>query len=217
MQIWLPIIINLLMLGIVLGCVFNAKSNGWKIELSKLILSLGALVGIYFLSPIITNALIHILIPNENQFNDLLINTPYIISAINSLIIFILFMISYLLISIIIKTINNRIIKNKYNLNYIRVKKNRKLNRQNKREYKRQIKQMYKVSINSQIFAIIFGFISALVITFLLCMPVNYLFKQYTNVEAPALEYTLWGEVDKATDVYDIINNKTLNYIEGKK
>ena len=90
MNIWLPIITNLIMLGILVAGIFVGKKNGWKVELSKLIIMLGVGVGLYFLAPVITNALLSIETLVQAQ-----LQIPYLVPAIiNSLIIFVLFIVT---------------------------------------------------------------------------------------------------------------------------
>ena len=138
MNIWLPIITNLIMLGILVAGIFVGKKNGWKVELSKLIIMLGVGVGLYFLAPVITNALLSIETLDQAQPQ-----IPYLEPAINSLIIFVLFMVVYMIVSLIASAIHKKVVAKQNGIAYIKLKGkgNGKINRANKREFRRRIKE----------------------------------------------------------------------------
>ena len=215
MNIWLPIITNLIMLGILVAGIFVGKKNGWKVELSKLIIMLGVGVGLYFLAPVITNALLSIetLVQAQQQI-------PYLVPAIiNSLIIFVLFMIIYIIVSLIASAIHKKVVAKQNGIAYIRLKGkgNGKINRANKREFRRRIKEAKKQKKTSQIVGAILGFVVAALITFVLFMPIKYMFKGLSEVNnnfESGFEYTVWGQLDNATDMYDIINNRVMIDVE---
>ena len=54
MNIWLPIITNVIIALIVIAGIFVGKKNGFALEFGKLILLAGATVGCYFLLPVVT-------------------------------------------------------------------------------------------------------------------------------------------------------------------
>ena len=208
MNIWLPIITNLIMLGILVAGIFVGKKNGWKIELSKLVIMLGVAVGIYFLAPIITTPIVTALANGQSI-------AEIMIQAINSLIMFLLFIIIYGILSLICSAIANKVAKKQNSITYIKLKGkgNRKLNRQNKKLYRKQIREARKQKKTSQTIGALLGFILAACITFVLFMPMGYAFKQLKQT-APGItagiEYTAWGQLDKATGVYDKINESTI-------
>lgn len=216
MNIWLPIITNLIMLGILIAGIFVGKKNGWKVELSKLIIMLGVGVGLYFLAPVITNALLSIetLIQATQQ-----IPYSYLVPAINNLIIFVLFMVVYMIVSLIASAIHKKVVAKQSGIAYIRLKGkgNGKINRANKREFRRRIKEAKKQKKTSQIVGAILGFVVAALITFVLFMPIKYMFKGLSEVNNnfnSGFEYTVWGQLDNATDMYDIINNRVIIDVE---
>lgn len=215
MNIWLPIITNLIMLGILVAGIFVGKKNGWKIELSKLVIMLGVAVGIYFLAPIITTPIVTTL-ANGQSIAEIMIHIPYMIQGINSLIMFLLFIIIYGILSLICSAIANKVAKKQNSITYIKLKGkgNGKLNRQNKKLYRKQIREARKQKKTSQTIGALFGFILAACITFVLFMPMGYAFKQLEQT-APGItagfEYTVWGQLDKATEVYDKINQPTIH------
>ena len=214
MNIWLPIITNLIMLGILVAGIFVGKKNGWKVELSKLIIMLGVGVGLYFLAPVITNALLSIETLVQAQ-----LQIPYLVPAINSLIIFVLFMIVYMIVSLIASAIHKKVVAKQNGIAYIKLKGkgNGKINRANRKEFKRRIKEDKKQKKTSQVVGAILGFVMAALITFVLFMPIKYMFKglsQVNNNFNSGFEYTVWGQLDNATDVYDSVNNKFIIEIE---
>lgn len=214
MNIWLPIITNLIMLGILVAGIFVGKKNGWKVELSKLIIMLGVGVGLYFLAPVITNALLSIetLVQAQKQI-------LYLVPAINSLIIFVLFMIVYMIVSLIASAIHKKVVAKQNGIAYIKLKGrgNGKINRANKREFRRRIKEAKKQKKTSQIVGAILGFVMAALITFVLFMPIKYMFKGLSKVNNnfnSGFDYTVWGQLDNVTDMYDIINNRVIIDVE---
>lgn len=217
MNIWLPIITNLIMLGILVAGIFVGKKNGWKVELSKLIIMLGVGVGLYFLAPVITNALLSIktlktLVQAQPQI-------PYLVPAINSLIIFVLFMIVYMIVSLIASAINKKVVAKQNGIAYIKLKGkgNGKINRANRKEFRRRIKEARKQKKTSQVVGAILGFVVAALITFVLFMPIKYMFKGLSKVNNnfnSGFEYTVWGQLDNATDMYDTINNRVIIDVE---
>lgn len=214
MNIWLPIITNLIMLGILIAGIFVGKKNGWKVELSKLIIMLGVGVGLYFLAPVITNALLSI-----ETLIQATLQIPYLVPAINSLIIFVLFMIVHMIVSLIASAIHKKVVAKQSGIAYIRLKGkgNGKINRANKREFRRRIKEAKKQKKTSQIVGAILGFVVAALITFVLFMPIKYMFKGLSEVNNnfnSGFDYTVWGQLDNATDMYDIINNRVIIDVE---
>lgn len=212
MNIWLPIISNLIIVGILVAGIFVGKKNGWKVELSKLIIMLGVGVGLYFLAPVITNALLSIETLVQAQI-------PYLEPAINSLIIFVLFMIVYMIVSLIASAIHKKVVAKQNGIAYIKLKGkgNGKINRANRKEFRRRIKEARKQKKTSQVVGAILGFVMAALITFVLFMPIKYMFKglsQVNNNFNSGFEYTVWGQLDNATDVYDSVNNKFIIEIE---
>lgn len=211
MNIWLPIITNLIMLGILVAGIFVGKKNGWKVELSKLIIMLGVGVGLYFLAPVILLS-IETLVQAQQQI-------PYLVRAINSLIIFVLFMIVYMIVSLIASAIHKKVVAKQNGIAYIKLKGkgNSKINRANRKEFRRRIKEARKQKKTSQVVGAILGFVMAALITFVLFMPIKYMFKGLSKVNNnfnSGFDYTVWGQLDNATDMYDIINNRVIIDVE---
>ena len=86
-------------------------------------------------------------------------------------------------------------------------KDERRLNRQ------REIELIKSRSKRSKVFGAIIGFITALLIGFIVFLPVKYASKSFAEAQQnPAIEtvyeYTPYGQLDKLTGIYDFINNK---------
>lgn len=195
MNFIIPIAINLLTLLILISGVILGSKNGWKIELSKLILILVLGVGCYFLSPIIEN-LIKLEIPAT-------ILKPSIFA--------ILVLLCYLIISIILLIISKLTSTQEINgVNSAKRVKLKGLDRKTTKRLRKEEKRSRKLErekkilkTKSKIFGGIFGFIIALIIGFIILLP----YKPITNhiiEQKPQLEYinknyhyTIYGQVDK--------------------
>lgn len=215
MNIWLPIITNLIIALIITAGVFVGKNNGWKIELGKLFFSCGAAVGAYFLAPVITNALISI-----DGIAQIANTVNLGIVALNSLMVTASFLIFYGLISLtaLIIKINVDRIKHK-GMNIAKVKRARGIDRKTDRALRKQEKKLAKMqkelkkqSKVSKAFGIIFGIILSIIVAFSIVLPTKYIFKGIAN-EQPNLqeiekgyEYTPIGQLDKVTGLNDFIS-----------
>ena len=91
MNIWLPIITNIVIALILLTGIFVGSKTGWKLGLSKLILVICDGVGCYFLQPIVTD-----LIKLEIEH-----------SILGSVVYLALFILIYAIISIIVAVVRN--------------------------------------------------------------------------------------------------------------
>lgn len=219
MNIWLPIITNLIILGILIAGIFVGKKNGWKLELSKFVFVAASIVGLYFLSPIITKALFTI-----EFIQQLFIALPTItmVYAINSLVYLVSFLVVYTIISIIIKAIRNHLINKKVAI--IKTKKVkgkkadkkalRKVKHENRKRIREQKKQLYKARTKkNKVFGALLGVLTAVLVAFMVMLPVKYAVKTIAEVQpelnqvVTAFEYTPYGQLDKITNINDIVNN----------
>ena len=210
MNIWLPIITNVIIALIVIAGIFVGKKNGFALEFGKLILLAGATVGCYFLLPVVTPLLLKIEFINE------LMVLPYSKAILNSITLLILFILSYLLISIICKLIANHSLQERDSINMAKPIKVRGLDRKQSRALRKEQKRLRKLRRKhlrktSQAFGIIFGIIISLIISFMIMLPCKYLFKSISEIK-PELnqinsgyEYTIYGQLDKVCDITDII------------
>ena len=125
-EIIVAVVCNLIALLILISGVFTAKSNGLRVTLIKFVGTLGALVGSYFLTPTISNALYGI-----NGFELFVSNTiGASIGTINSCIFFVLFMAFYAFILMICSIVKHSLIKKMQNkkLNKIKIKRAKSIN-----------------------------------------------------------------------------------------
>ena len=223
MNIWLPIITNIIIAALLVCGVFVGKKNGWVSQLVKLVVSCGAGVGIYFLSPVLTNFLCRI------PFMTKIVTDAIMYSALNSLIYVLLFVIVYALVSLVMRLIRKHK-KREDKVKKVKVKKvkskrvrktkeerrlareNRRLIRKQKREEAKQ-KEKQKSKVDKIVGAIL-GFVMALIIGFVVFMPIKYCFKSLDKALqldqiTTGYEYTPYGQLDNLTDIVDQINHYT--------
>ena len=139
MNIWLPIITNVIIALIVIAGIFVGKKNGFALEFGKLILLAGATIGCYFLLPVVTPLLLKIEFINE------LMVLPYSKAILNSITLLILFILSYLLISIICKLIANHSLQERDSINMAKPIKVRGLDRKQSRALRKEQKRLRKL------------------------------------------------------------------------
>lgn len=183
MSIALPIISNILIAALLVLGFFVGRNNGWKRQLIKLFLVVGAAVGMYFLAPIVARSLLQIefiagMITSSEVF------TPIVYTLLTLL--------SYLLISAVLSIIFNCIKKSKnkvvtsktkstkvniaksIKLTKIEKQNNRRIAKENKKAAKIALKQQYtKKQKVGRIFGGIIGIVIAFVIGFIVFLPIN--------------------------------------------
>ena len=219
-NIWLPIIINALILGILVSGIVIGKRNGVVYELVKLgsVLLLSGLV--VLLSPAVTNLVIKI-----GFIQTLLADGFVTMSLIKAVSIVLLFLIGFVLITIILKIVK-RIIENRaaVRVQYakpakivgLNPKETRRLRKEQKQLDKKQHKEKKNFTIKSRttkskIFGSIFGLITAIFIGFTVTMPIKPIFNEIADAQpeiseiTKGYEYTPYGQLDKVTGVVDII------------
>lgn len=217
MNIWLPIITNLIILGIITTSALIGKRCGWKVQFTKLFLLLGACVGIYFLSPIITSYLM-----NLEFINNLCNEVIGLSLAFNSIVFLILYIIVYSLISIIVTFIARKCIDNKRGINIAKRVKIKGIDRKTTKNLKREDKKALKLqrkeerknrSKVNKVFATVLGIILGFISAFIVLIPFKYISKSISNTYPEisdiqtGYEYTIYGQLDKIIDISDIINN----------
>ena len=195
MNIYLPIISNVIIALILIAGIFVGRKNGWRLELSKLILVLGSLVGLYFLNPIISSKLI------ELEFCQNIISLSSE-ATFNRLCLFIEFTLIYAIISIIFIIIR----KNCRKIKSVKVEKiNTAKSIKSRKERKREAKQFRlthtkQISKTSKIIGSILGLIISLILGYVLMTPIKYCAKDIaeTKPEIEAVyDYTIYGQLDK--------------------
>ncbi len=210
MNIWLPIITNIVIVMILVAGLFIGRKNGFKIEFTKFILTIGAIIGSYFLTPIITKFILKMGFVNN-------IATTISSSVIfNSIILLLTFILFYLLICLIGFIINQISMKKANTVNIAKStssknldKKTRKLLKKDEKRLKKlNRKKNYKVNKVSQIFGAIFGVLIAFVMGFVISLPIKYMTQTIaeTNSELTQIDenygYTLYGAIDN--NIFDI-------------
>ena len=214
MKIWLPIIVNVIIASILFIGAIKGKKKGFVYEIVKLFTMCGLGVGIYFLSPVLVN-----LITGIDFIQTLITQNILTLPILNSLVILILFTTTYGIVSLIFKLIRNSGNKTfvTNNAKPVKVKglnreETRRLRREQKellRTQKKQIKQLRlsKISKKSKIFGVIFGFVNAVVIAFVITLPLKPIFTQIA-INQPSIEeivkgyeYTPYGQLDKVIDI----------------
>ena len=146
MNIWLPIVTNIIIAALLVCGIFVGKKNGWISQLVKIGVSCAAGVGIYFLTPVITNALCKI-----PAFVKLCVQIPSFGLALNSLLYLVLFMFVYGITCLICRLVRKSK-ENKNKIKTVKVKRvktkktkaDRKLARENKKLLRRQLREKRK-------------------------------------------------------------------------
>ena len=219
-EILSPILSNLLVIAIIAIGFFVGRSNGFKLQLTKLILTIGAGIGTFFLTPVFINML------NLEA------------SMVDFALVFghsILFLAAYLIITAVIATIKHCLVKKERNTekagaNKAKAVKHKRVNvtkktkeelalqkekekrfiKERKREErlarKAARKAYAKAHKKSRIGGIICGVISAFVIIFTFAMPAKLGFA-ILDLKFPGAykgyEYSISGLLDKGTDYVD--------------
>lgn len=219
-NIWLPIVINLCILGLLVGGVLIGRQHGVKVQGLKLLILCALGVGIYFLAPVITNAIVGIA-----GIAEAIAMGALTYGIINSFVILILFLIVYVIVSlifsaVIIKKISGgKTLKNgakRTKLLGINKKETRKLRKQQKQLEKRARveliqKSQAKISTASRVFGAIFGALIASVFAFVLTLPLKPLGDSIAEADPESetitqgYEYTPFGQLDNATGIVEKI------------
>jgi len=231
-NIWLPIVVNVLILGIMVAGAFIGRKNGFLYELLKLVTLCGCGVGIYFLNPIVANKVAGISF--IHKFIEQGLATVELVKAMTFVLLFILI---YIIITIIFKIIKkahdkkNKVeVKSLNGKRFINTakpakihglnrKETRRLNKEQRRlarERRKQEKELIKASkkpltTKQKVFGIIFGILTAFVLGFIITLPMKEVFKGIANAQpelaevVKGYEYTPYGQIDKLTGVVDFI------------
>lgn len=214
MNIWLPIIVNLLIAGVLLVGAIRGRKNGFVYTITKLVTLCGLGVGIYFLAPVVTNLILKI-----SFINELIIQNIITKPIINSLVILILFGLVSLIVTIIFRLIkstgNKTFILNKAKsvkvkgINRQETRRLRKEERKLQKEQRKQILELRqsKISKKSRVFGCITGVVLGIIVAFVITLPLKPIFNQIalnqSNISeiTKGYEYTPYGQLDKVTDI----------------
>lgn len=218
-NIWLPILVNLLIVGVVALGVLIGKKNGFKYEIIKLLTVCAACVGLYFLNPVVADV-----ICNIEAVSAAIAAGAITVAIIKSLTFLGLFLLTYLLITGIFGIVRlsrelnqtSGIVNTAKRLKPVGVtkKETRRLRREQRRTLRRQkIEAALKIKIDekgkhklSKVFGAIIGGIFGVIFAFALTLPLKPTFDKLAedpSVEAiqTGYEYTAFGQLDKATDI----------------
>ena len=231
-NVWLPIVVNVLILGIMVAGAFIGIKNGFLYELLKLVTLCGSVVGIYFLNPIVANLLVKI--PFVEHFIAEGLCTLELIRAVSFVLLFIfVYIITTIIFKIIKKTrakktkVEVKALNGKKFINTakpakisgLNKKETRRLNKEQHRlakQRKKQEKQLEKASrkpltTKQKVFGSIFGILTAFIIGFVITIPLKPIFTKIAEVQPEiaevekGYEYTPYGQIDKLIGVVDFI------------
>lgn len=215
MNIYLPIITNLIILGILTLGFFIGKKNGFKVQLAKFILLLPFMVGCYFLQPVITEQLLKI------EFLSNISTLAYGHELISSLVLFVLFIVSYALI-VIAGALVKKATRKDLSVNRVKAVKVKGVSRKETRQLRREQKKLERLNkpqlkTKSKVAGALLGIVISLFAGFMFMLPVKYVTygtaELYNSEELPeeerkpeleqlktAYDYTLIGQLDKVTN-----------------
>ena len=212
-NIWLPIVVNVLILGIMVAGAFIGRKNGFLYELIKLVTLCVSGVGLYFLNPIVATAVSHIgFIENAIAHN---LVTLEIVKAFTLLA---MFLVVYLITTIILKIVKKAKQKKVVGINTAKPAKiygiNRKETRRLRKENKRIQKEQKKLaraneSKKNKVLGLIFGLLVAIVVSFVVTLPLKPIFSHISSIQPEiaeiekGYEYTPYGELDKVTNIVE--------------
>lgn len=214
MNIWLPIITNSVIAIILLIGLLTGIRRGFKLQLAKFLMLIPLLVGSYFLQPVLTA------LTSKIEFVYNIMQLEYGLQLVQSLILFALFLISYLLVIIFIALVRASYRKHK-GLNPIKQAKIKGLDRKATRELRKEQRQLRKLNrpklkFASKFFGAIFGIMIAFIGAFLFILPFKYVAYGYAELKPEQSEittgydYTIYGQLDKIT------NNKISEFVITK-
>ena len=199
MNIWLPIITNIILVAVVFAVMFVSRKEGWRLALSKLICTVLCGVGAWFLSPIIANELVKIEFIGQLAISNLNI-------VVFSLLTLICFLIIAIICSIIHRATKYAV---KEALNGAKVRRAKSIDRKVERQLRREERKARKlnrhlklVSKKSRVLATIFGFITGLIVCVLVFIPMKASFSKIAEITGniqyeSAYEYTAVGQIEK--------------------
>ena len=218
---------NLVAVMILVSGIFSGLKNGWKVSLVKLFLTAGSFFGSYFLTPVISDAILGITV-ESTTLGSIVVPNYLSLASVNSVIFTAVFLAFYALTLFICKIINicliNKLKDKKENrVKMIRARSiNPKAERMAKRAAKKQLKAQYQQLKNkplSRFFGCVVGIIISVVVGLVVLMPYGYLAdimnkngdKEYLEA---GFEYTLNGVIPES--VFDwAIHNDTKNVPEA--
>ena len=199
LNILLPIILNIVLVSVVIAELFVSRKQGWRLALTKLILTLGAGVGSWFLAPTLATELSKI----EFIANLHLVGFNYVVFALSTLV-------EFILISIVCAIISrSRKFEKQEGFNTAKVKRakstDRRLERRLRKEERRARKldrKLRKLGKGSKVAGAVLGVMTGILLSGLVYIPVRagltYL-KEITTQEyfESAYKYTAFGQLEE--------------------
>ena len=211
---------NLVAVMILVSGIFSGIKNGWKVSLVKLFLTAGSLVGVYFLTPTLSDKLLGIAVEGRT-LGSIIIPNYLSLGSVNSVIFTALFLAFYAFILFVCKIVKICLVnslkdKKENKAKMIRAKSiNPKAERMARRAAKKQLKLEYQQMKNrfwSGFFGCFIGIIISVAVGIVTLMPFGYIAKLMNkNGDKPYLEkgyeHTLNGLIPES--VFDwTIHNK---------
>lgn len=200
MNIWLPIVTNLVLILILSAGIIIGSKHNWKFQLTKLVCLLGLGVGCHFLIPTVNNLLLKI-----NLIESMSVVEPLVL---NSLSFSLSFIVGYVLISLILLGLSSCI--NKRKANGIKVSKGIKVKAINAKTNK-QLRKIDRRENPLNVTSMLLGILIAFMLSFVIMIPTKYVFNMIGTAN-PEMEdinygytYTLPGIIDYGTDIVEEI------------
>ena len=213
MNILLPIISNALIALVLVLAIFIGKKNEWKLSLTKLILTLGIGVGIYFLNPILTKEI------SKITFIDNLLQAELVSKATLSSCIFALsFLILFGLMTLVLAIIRHHRNEARYlkSQNMVLTKRAKALDKKTEKVMKKEDRKARKLKRKelarqhkkARVFGAMLEVLVSIIAVFVVFIPVKYIvkneLKEVQSIET-VYDYTPIGQLDKATGIVEFI------------
>ena len=213
MNIVLPIISNLLIvITLVLGILVGIK-NEWKLSLTKLLISLGFAVGLYFLNPTLVSAI------SKIAFIDNLLQNELITKATLTACTFsVSFVVLFVILSIIMLAIRHHRNEVRYpkSQNMVLTKRAKAIDKNTEKVLKKEDikarklkrKELARQHKKARVFGAILETLTCIILVFVAFIPVKYVVKnELKDVQTieTVYDYTPIGQLDKATNVVEFI------------
>ena len=193
LKIIVAIICNLITALVVICGILTSSKGGWRVALAKLTLTLGAGVGVYFLTPYISNKLWCI------EGVSALANQLSISQAtVNSCIFFVTFLLTYAFVCILCTFIKHILVRSVRKLttdNKARLKRAKSINpkaeRASKRQLWRELNNEFKARNKwyKRLIAVLMGLVTHCLVVFVLLLPINYIAKDLNKVSNNQYSY----------------------------
>lgn len=215
MNIWLPIVVNAIILGILVAGIFAGKKNGFVFQLARLVFTCGAAVGLYFLNPIVANKLVEIPFIHEAVAHGIIS-----FATVKSLTLAVMFIAAFFIITGILKLVRLIARGKKESSNTAKQVKFKGITKEETRKFRKEQKRLHKtqkkeekiarrkaVKTRVKVLGAILGFIEAVLIGFVIVFPLKSVFKDVKEIKPELVEiekgyeYTPYGQLDKVTDI----------------